>query len=786
MPSRVANTTFPGLGSPDAATSPPHVLGLKAPVARRALLAATLALGLVAGGAAFADEPEVTDENVEAAIQRAAAWIEARRSSAGHWETGTDLKERHWAGDSALALLSLLYAGRDPREAALADSLDWLGAQTLNGTYVYGVRAHALALVPGRKYRPRLQEDLDWLLKAVGPRGTDAAGAYNYTPIEPGRAGRWDNSVSQFGVLGVWMAADAGLSVPDSYWEIVGEHWLQTQNTDGGWGYQGHNSVSTGSMTAAGLAALFVVLDQRYAERPREAGGLLTALELGLTWFGREYGPDNPHGEPEWRYYYLYGVERVGAASGHKYFRSQDWFRGAASHLLKTQKADGSWPGTGGYMSDLRNTAFALMVLCHGRAPLLFNKLEHGEDWNAKLRDVAGLTRYASRMLERILNWQIVRLDGPLEDLLEAPVLYVYGEAKREFNEVEIQKIREFCQRGGLVFAVAGKNSDEFIRSFETLAARALPEYRVRPLVRDHPLFNGEVQFEIKDPPPMRQVHNGVRTLMLLAERDLAAAWNRQQPRGSLEQDFQLAANVYLYATDKHTMRSRLQVPAIPERGVSPERTLRLARLKYDGPWDPEPYGWTRLAAYLKNEAGTRLLVSTGVTLDSPELREFTVAHITGTTRFELTPAELRGLRQFLSAGGTLLADPAGGAPEFIRALEEQVGQAMSGEPHVLPTDSAVLTGAGVPGAVDLASVAYRRAARTAARGQNYPLLRAFLSARRPAVIYTPLDLSAGLLGTQAYDVRGYEPDSALRIMRNLLLYAGLSSADKARLERNE
>ncbi len=779
MASRVANAA----SSADTAASP-RILGPR-PAYRAALWTAVLGLGLAPRTLAGADEAPVTDQSVEAAIQRAVAWVEAQRNTGGHWETGRNSKDVHWAGDTALAVLALLYAGRDPRQQALQDTLDWLAAQTLNGTYVYGVRTHALALVPGKRYRARLQEDLDWLLRAVGQRGTAAAGAYNYTPIESGKSARWDNSVSQFGVLGAWMAADAGLPVPDAYWELIGEHWIQTQNADGGWGYQGRNPVSTGSMTAAGLASLFVVLDQRYAERPREAGGLLTAIELGLTWLGREYGPENPHGDAAWRYYYLYGVERVSAASGHKYFRNQEWFHSAAGWLLNRQRTDGSWPG-GDNMSALRNTAFALMVLCHGRAPLLFNKLEHGDDWDHKLRDVAGLTRYASHTFERILNWQIVRLDGPLDDLLEAPVLYMYGESRREFSEAEVQKVREYCQRGGLVFAVAGKDSADFAASFESLAERALPEYRVRPLPHDHPLFTGEVQFEISDPPFMRQVHNGVRTLMLLATRDLAAAWNRHLAQGTLERDFQLAANVYLYATDKRTIRSRLETALIPDRNVSPERTIHLARIKYSGPWNPEPYGWTRLAAFLKNDADTRLLVTSGVTLDSAELKEFALAHITGTVRFELTPEERRGLREFLSAGGTLLADPAGGAAEFTRALEEQVGQALSGEPQALPGDSPLLTGAGVPGALGLAGTSYRRAARGEARGEEYPRLRVFFSARRAAVIYATLDLSVGLLGTPAYNVQGYEPESAVRIMRNLVLYAGLSSAEKARLERNE
>ncbi len=331
--------------------------------------------------AARAEGPAVSDEAVDDAIRRAVAWMKSQRNADGHWELPADSKQnKHWAGTTGLALLSLLYAGEDPREKPLSDSLQWFASQTLNGTYVYGTRAHVLALVPGGGFSSQLQSDVKWLLDAIWPRDSEHPGCYDYVPPPPGaKSGRWDNSVTQYGVLGTWMAAEAGVPVPDWYWEIVGRHWLKTQNADGGWGYQ-EKGPTTGSMTAAGLASLFVVLDQRYADRPQDAGGLVAAIEAGLNWFGREYTPDNPGGDATWKYYYLYGVERVGRASGYKYFRDKDWFREGADYLLTAQRPDGRWTGTGGEMNEVRNTAFALMFLCHGRAPLLFNKLQHGPD----------------------------------------------------------------------------------------------------------------------------------------------------------------------------------------------------------------------------------------------------------------------------------------------------------------------------------------------------------------------------------------------------------------------
>ncbi|MEW6251409.1 MAG: DUF4159 domain-containing protein [Planctomycetota bacterium] len=747
----------------------------------RLTLMATV-LGFACSGTR-ADEPAVTDATVEAAIQKAVARIRAARKPTGHWEEQTPDHE-YWTGTSGLAVLSLLYAGVNAREEELDQTLSWLAAQNLQRTYTYAVRAHVFALVPGRKYASRLQGDLDWLIKAAGARGTPAVGAYNYTPIESPNS-RWDNSNTQFGVLGVWMAAEAGQTVPDTYWEAVAEHWLGCQNADGGWSYE-KGGETRGTMTAAGVASLFVALDQRYAGQ-KEAGPIETAIERGLDWIGREYGPANIESASQWLYYYLYGLERVGRASGYKYFRDKDWFRSGAEYLLQRQDPKGGWGGSGD-MDDIRNTAFGLMFLCHGRAPLVFNKLQHGPDWNRRLRDAAGVTRFASRAFERLLNWQIVRLDGTLEDLLEAPVLYVYGESKWTLDDVEVQKLQEYCKRGGLIFMVAGK--EPFRQTFEELAQRAFPQYRLRTLPPTHLLFSGEVQFELKDPPVLQEINNGVRTLILFAGRnptsdwDPAGSWNRGLVRGKAEADFHLAANVYLYATDKSYIRSRLQTPTIVKQKRDTPQTIKLARLSYAGKWDIEPYGWTRLEAYMNNETGVRLLVNAPVAIAGLDAKEYPVAHVTGTGAFKFTADERKALRQFLTGGGTLLADAAGGSPEFTSSLEAELREITLTEPRAVPPDAPLLTGAGLPEGIDLGGVEYRRAARSLARGQKYPRLMSFQVRRRHAVIYSPLDLSTGLLGTPVFNVEGYDPGGALQIMRNMLLYANLPPGEKEKLER--
>lgn len=747
---------------------------------------------------AGADDPAVDDVTVQIAIERAANWLKSTRKSDGSWEKSDEDTDGYRGGDTALATLALLYAGEDPRDDDMARSLEWLARADLKTTYTIACRAHVLALAGGSRYKSRLEGDVNWLVQNIWPRGVRSMGGYDYRaiPARQPEGGRYDNSNSQFGVLGAWMAAEAGLRIPHDYWLLTEDHWLRDQNNDGGWGYE-QNASSTGSMTAAGLATMFVVLDQAHARDEGRFNGTSTAncgnykaatrviasIETGLSWLGREFSTDNPRGAREWKYYYLYGIERAGRASGQKYFQERDWFRLGAQELLREQTAEGYWPATGGTMSEHRNTSFAMMFLCHGRAPLFMNKLLHGPDSQNKLRDIAGLNRYAERAFERLLNWQTVSLDGDFTDLLEAPVLYMSGHEQWKFNETQVQKLREYCQRGGMIFAVACCGSPQFVAGWRELAEAAFPEYRLRSLPDDHPLFSGEVQYAIREPPPVFEVHNGQRTLMLVCTRDICSAWN-QNLVAQYEKHFRLGCNVYLYATDKSSFRSRLETPEIPLRPVEPSRSLRVARIRHSGHWDVEPFGWVRFARYMSNEASVRLLVTSGVSLDHAELDRFPVAYITGDGPLKLSESELSGLRRFLTGGGTLLADPAGGSREFLAAFESQITDLLKTAPQTLSSAAPLITGEGIPGAVSLQNVGYRRAARGEAAGEKHARLKVFTIGRRAAVIYSTLDISTGLLGTPVYNCRGYDADSSLRILRNQLLYAALSTDEKSRVER--
>ncbi len=81
----------------------------------------------------------------------------------------------------------------------------------------------------------------------------------------------------------------------------------------------------------------------------------------------------------QWKFYYLYGLERAGRLSGVRFFGQHDWYREGAEELVHEQdKFLGYWRGTLYEREPLIATSFALLFLAKGRAPVLINKLRHG------------------------------------------------------------------------------------------------------------------------------------------------------------------------------------------------------------------------------------------------------------------------------------------------------------------------------------------------------------------------------------------------------------------------
>src|SRR5262245_5512385 len=337
--------------------------------------------------------PPITAAKIRTAIDDAVHYLRTQQQPDG--SVGRD------EGQTSLTALTLLAAGADPAaDDGLKKMLDWLGKHKPNNTYIRGVRAnvweYALRKLPDdANLKALLKEDFEWLLAAKGDRP-----GWRYTK----ESGDWDNSCTQYGVLGVWAATRAGNDPGDKFWTGLAKHFRDTQGQDGGWSYT--TGGSTPAMATAGLASLFLVFDMYHGKTPYsranprtftegDAAAVLKSLERGMNWLGKQKG-----GKADG--YYLYGIERTGVASGRKLIGGEDWFAEGALAVLRAQQRDGSIPlgrwGSGGI-----STSFCTLFLVYGGAPVAVNKLQYGKgaDWDLNPRDLANLSKALWAAYER-------------------------------------------------------------------------------------------------------------------------------------------------------------------------------------------------------------------------------------------------------------------------------------------------------------------------------------------------------------------------------------------------
>ena len=727
----------------------------------------------------------VTSEKVEQAIAKAKAFIYSQQKN-GNWERepkrnekakGQEVTGGQWGGQTALAVLALLAAGESPQDARLAPAVEFLMKADIVGTYALGIRCQVLLLLPETPQTKALMNRDVTKLVGMMKRKPPARGFYDYV-AGPGNS--YSLSRSQYAVLGVWAASQAGQDVDPAYWRDVEAAWVKSQEADGAWRYQPGkpHPPATAGITAVGVATLFIVQDQLYGNRGVDCRNTneLPAIEKGIDWLVKHIDRVAPEQKIEREYpnANLYAVERVGVAGGLKYFGKYDWYKYGADFLLRKQRKDGSW---GGGLSIFSDTCFGVLFLSRGRAPVVFNKLDWAGDddkeaagnWNRRPRDIANLTRWIGRTSERDLNWQIVNLQAPLADWHDAPILYLSGSEPMKIGDAHKAKMRQYVDGGGMILLHADCGKSAFVGSARKLASEMFPGYEFRELPHNHPIYTTLYPREKwKNKPSVLGVSNGVRELMLLVpEADPAKAWQIGVTRGR-EDAWQLGANIVFYAADQRDLRFKGETHLVAEDpAAKTSASIKVARLSYKGNWDPEPGGWRRLAALMRRDDKLDVGVER-VELGAGALDGFKLAHLTGTTKYKLDAAAKDQLKRFIAAGGTLVVDAAGGSEAFASSVEPDLAALGTGaklEP--LQPDHSLFGGkSGL-------KVAYRpHASRVLTGKMNVPRLKAVRVGDRPAILFSREDMTAGLVGQSVGGIVGYAPATATELMRRIVLRA--------------
>jgi len=744
-------------------------------------------------------------EVVDKAIKNGAEYLKKSQGIDGSWPGHTD---KYPVGPTAIATYALLESDMikvtDPK---MKSALDWLakrqipvrmlsgtgaGAPVAAGgtsafctkTYELGLRANAFLAAMKRSgmsnspYRPFLKSDVLMLMLST------ADGSYGYDSLGDGKSSG-DNSNSQYGVLGVWAGVQADEEVPREYWYKVLTHWLGCQTGEGGWSYRGNQNPSA-TMTTAGLAAISLCFDNLLADgfvkcdQGPGVQAVLRPLNTGLAWLDKNFpaalaDPNGALAGPAGLYPFLHAVQLAGQVTGRKYLGGTDWYKLGAAELLRRQRPDGSWDGKDGAVCD---TAYAVLFLLAEKYSVLFNKLQYDGDWNNRPQDLARLTRWLVRELCGYgpLRWQVVPISASVEQWRDAPVLYIAGAKDPNFSAGEIDKLRSYVQQGGTIMSVRECEGKGFGDGIRRTYAKMFPEYRMRPIEQNHRMLS--VNFKLKAREGLFEITNGVRPLAIHSDIDMSRSWQLQLGN-TAKDDFEFVFNALVYITDgRIAYRSQGELPPWPAAPASaPARTVQLARLRYDGNWNPEPLAWERFGRLLTAERAIGVEARPIDILKLPACGD-SVAHLTVTAAIALSAEQRAAIKKFVEGGGTLLIDAAGRPTEFTASAVKMLGE-MFGPSALqrLKPDSAIYN---LPG-MKIQEIRYTPTARDWGAGSyvHTPPLRGITIDGRVAVVFSDWDITTGLLGIGAIDCVGYRPQSAFDIARNVLLYA----ADKAAAE---
>jgi len=716
-------------------------------VKTRAVLCVGLLLLCVSG----VSTAELTSQDVTRSINRAVEYLRSSQQSDGHWRY---TNAQFSPGVTGLCVLALNAAGLPSDDPAVARGLRYLEA---NGnvpsrrTYQYACIMMAMSACDPVRYRKAIVSYARWLCQAQL-----ANGMWSYDG-----QGRGDNSNTQFALLGLLAAIDAGIEIPRGVLRAANDHFRSTQLKDGGWGYVPGQANPTGSMTSAGTAALYItgaVLSRSEPDCVRSTQDV--SAEGGLAWLANNWSVSgNPRRGPAWHYYYLYGLERVGVLSARRTIGGHDWFREGGAFLVAGQAANGSWGGAN------LDTSFAILFLAKGRSPVVVQKLARPGDWNVHPHDIANLMAFTGKEIGKSVGWQIVDSNAGLDSWLEAPILYLNGRNTLTLDVNTKAKLKRFVESGGTVFAETVCGTRTFDRSFRQLVRELFDGANLQPLHPDHGVFNSH--FKLRAGRRIEGLNYGCRTAIIYIPKAGATVW---EANTTTAEEFKVGANVILYAVDKEGLSDKL---------ADNPRTFQGAAEKHSGAFSVGQIisgddGFTDLTAMPKLLAfcADRLNMNVSTRPRSLSLRDrdlfaFAVLYFEGHASFELAPNEIDRLRLFLDRGGFLLAEARCGTAAFDVSFRQLAAKLYPDYPlSRLPLDHKIYLAA-----FDATKVHYRKALREEEpRGQ--PLLEGVAVDNRLVIVYTKYDLGSGWNGEICSLIRGLEPQSALPLGANILVYA--------------
>lgn len=684
-------------------------------------------------------------------------------------------------GNHALACWAMLAAGQSYQDPRLNRRISWVLSSDTPYTYDRGMRLMMLSRLTGESFGPWAKRDADWVRSAITNKGN-----FNDEYFGGPSAGFGDHGSGFYGVLGLWGADRAGVELNhNKIWSPIDAHWRATQQKSPGDAAAGwavgmlakaasddmptqartkttRSTVNT-PMTAAGVATL--TLSERYLQGPKltdpTRDNVSLELRKGLRWLDENFDPDEAF-DSDW-FYTMWTVQQVGRATGRRTFNGVDWFREITAELLARQGDDGLWEDEAGRQGKLLSTGFALLYLANALEPVAVSKVRFDGAWDGRPNDLWNFAEYASDVYEVDTAWQIVALDQPVHDLIDSPLLYLATHEPFTLSDAEVDRLREYIDAGGMLVFNPESAWGRVSASVEALVESLHPGRALEPVAEFHPFY--DLHTKLRGDQPMQMVHNGVRPLVVAFTKDMGRGLQSNDLK-RYGDSFAALSNIYLFAVGTEPGRVRLDSEYVMMPDDLGDGRVPVARIRYEGDYDPEPGALEQLSAWYADYTLNGLDVQT---LRPGQLSNQRIAFLTTSGGGQLSDEEAEALSDWVEAGGTLWLDAAGGSTAAVQSSNAMLLKLFP-ERTALPLDpdASLITGEGLGfGSDDVRRVTYSRFAQRQMGQMTSPRLQAITIDGRVAVVYSPEDITAALAGCEHWGIFGYSPESARRLVTN-------------------